>query len=245
MEIFFVIDSIENIEHKISLLEGISDNIKFFVDAKLVPKLLNNKYIVTRVVSIYNKNVNVTIDKYIKSERYNLQNTLLYYASADIDLNIVEDIRERLKAKPDVIYVKKKLNAWKRFKLWFYQKFTKFIFGVPDEYASIKLQYFSAEVMSVLMESGFKNHIFTFPEAHTITIDEKKSQTYYTKPNFNKNLLYNPIVMCVILMAYVVVEKFFKLKFWMYLFVILSLITVIACWCVMAIKNKFDTRYKK
>ena len=32
MEIFFVIDSIDNIEHKISLLEGFGANIKFFVD---------------------------------------------------------------------------------------------------------------------------------------------------------------------------------------------------------------------
>lgn len=245
MEIFFVIDSLDNIEHKISLLENLGDNIKFFVDAKLVPKILGNKYIVTRVVSIYNKNVNVTIDKYIKSERFKLQNVLLYYASAELDLNIVEDIRERLKAKPDVIYVKKRLNAWKRFKLWFYQKFTNFIFGVPDEYASIKLQYISADVMSKLIESGFKNHIFTMPEAHTITLDDKKAESYYTKPKFNKNLLYNPMAMCVILMGYVVLEKFFKLQFWMYLFVILSIVTVIACWCVMSIKNKFDTRYRK
>ena len=245
MEIFFVIDSLDNLEHKISLLEGFGGNIKFFVDAKCVPKLLTNKYIVERVVAIYNKNVNVTIDKYIKSGRYELQDTLLYYASADLDLNIVEDIRERLKAKPEVIYVKKKLNAWKRFKLWFYQLFTKFIFGVTDEYASIKLQYLSIETMRVLIENGFKNHIFSMPEAHAITLDNQKAESYYTKPRFNKNLLYNPIAMCIVLMGYVVLEKFFKLKFWMYLFVVLTIIAVIACWGVMAIKSKFDTRYKK
>ena len=155
MEIFFVIDSLDNIEHKISLLEGFGDNIKFFVDAKLVPKLLTNKDIINKVVAIYNKNVNVTIDKYIKSSKYELQDTLLYYSSAELDLEIVEDIRQRLTAKPEVIYVKKRLNAWKRFKLWFYQKFIKFIFGVTDEYASVKLQYFSAEMMSALVETSF------------------------------------------------------------------------------------------
>lgn len=245
MEIFFVIDTLDNIEHKISLLEGFGDNIKFFVDAKLVPKILGNKYIVTRVVSIYNKNVNVTIDKYIRSAKYQLQDTLLYYASADLDLNIVEDIRERLKAKPEVIYVKKKLNSWNRFKLWFYQAFIKFIFGVTDEYASTKLQYLSADTMRMLIENGFKNYIFSMSEAHAITLDDKKAATYYTKPKFNKNLLYNPIAMCIVLMGYVALEKFFKLQFWMYLFVILSIITVISCWCVMAIKTRFDTRYKK
>ena len=245
MEIFFVIDSLENIEHKISLLEGFGDNIKFFVDAKYVPKLLNNKYIVNRVVAIYNKNVNVTIDKYIKSSKYELQDTLLYYASAELDMVIVEDIRQRLEAKPDVIYVKKSLNPWKRFKLWFYQKLIKFIFGIEDEYASVKLQYFSSDMMALLVETSFKNHIFSVPEAHTITLDSKKAESYYTKPRFNKNILYNPIAMCIVLMGYVVVEKFFKLQFWMYLLWIGLILTVCVSWGVMLVKDKFDTRYKK
>ena len=245
MEIFFVIDSLDNIEHKISLLEGLGENIRFFVDAKHVSKLLTNKYIVSRVTAIYNKNVNVTIDKYIKSSKYELQDTLLYYSSAELDLEIVEDIRQRLTAKPEVIYVKKRLNAWKRFKLWFYQKFIKFIFGVTDEYASVKLQYFSAEMMSALVETSFKNHIFSMPEAHTITLDDKKSESYYTKPKFNKNILYNPMALCVILMGYVAVEKFFNLKFWMYLLWIGLIISVCVCWGVMVVKYKFDTRYKK
>ena len=187
----------------------------------------------------------MTIDKYIKSANYKVQNTLLYYASADLTLDIVEDIRERLKAKPDVIYVKKKLNTWKRFKLWFYQKLIKFIFGVTDEYASIKLQYFSAEMMQAFIETSFKNHIFSVPEAHTIELDNKKAESYYTKTKFNKNLLYNPMVICVILMGYVVLEKFFKLQFWMYFMVISLIISVCVCWGVMIAKYRFDTRYKK
>ena len=245
MEIFFVIDSLDNIEHKISLLEGFGENIKFFIDTKLVPKILGNKKIVDKVVAIYNKNVNVTIDKYIKSSKYQLQETLLYYASADLDLAIVEEIRERLKTKPFVIYVKKRLNVWKRFKLWFYQKLIKFIFGLEDEYASVKLQYFSAEMMEALVETNFKNHIFSIPEAHTITLEGKNAASYYAKTQFNKNLLYNPIVICVILMGYVVLEKFFKLQFWMYFLLIGLIISVCICWGVMVVKDKFDTRYKK
>lgn len=245
MEIFFVVDSVDNIEHKISLLESFGGNIKFFVDAKLVPKILGNKDIISRIVSIYNKNVNVTIDKYIKSDKYKIQKTLLYYASADLTLDIIEDIRERLKIEPSVIYVKKKLNAWKRFKLWFYQKLIKFIFGITDEYASIKLQYFSSEIMEVLVETGFKNHIFSAPESDVITLNDKKATSYYTKPKFNKNMLYNPIVMCIILMGYVVFEKFFKLPFWAYFFVVSLLIATGVSWVCMAIKYRFDTRYKK
>ena len=245
MDIFFVIDSLDNIEHKISLLEGLGENVRFFIDAKFVSKVLGNKSIVSRIVCIYNKNVNVTIDKYIRTSNYTPQNTLLYYSSADLTLDMVEDIRERLKAKPDVIYVKKKLNSWQRFKLWFYQKLIKFIFGVEDEYASIKLQYFSAEMMQAFVETSFKNHIFSIPESQTITLEDKQAKTYYTKPKFNKNTLYNPIAICAILMGYVTLEKFFKLRFWMYFFIVSLLIASTVSWVAMVIKDRFDTRYKK
>ena len=93
MEILFIIDSVEKIEHKISLLESFNADIKFFVHSKCVSKIINNKYIVNRVVAIYNNNVNVTIDKYLKSSEYKPTKTLLYYASADLDINIINQIR--------------------------------------------------------------------------------------------------------------------------------------------------------
>ena len=245
MEILFVIDDTKNLEHKISLLESFGAEIKFFVSSNCVASIIKNKYIVNRVVAIYNKNVNITIDKYISSDKYKPQATLLYYSSAEITNELINDIREKLKLNPDEIYIKKKFNLWQKFKLWFYQKFTKLIFGINDEFASVKLQYFSADVMTALAKTGFKNHIFSVQNALTIELDKEKDKLYYDKPKFNKNYLYNPIAICLMLICYVVAERFLKLPFWVYLLVIVLILSTIVNWVVMVIKNTFDIRYKK
>jgi len=245
MEILFVVDSVEGLEHKISLLEPLSSDIKFFVHSKQVANIMKNKFIVNNIVAIYNNNVNITIDKYLKSEKYNPTDALLYYASADLDKQMVDSIRDNLQLKPNEIYVKKKLNWWSKLKLWFYQKMIKLIFGLNDEYASIKLQYFNTDLMEAFRQTNFKNHIFSIPNSLTVELDKEKESSFYSKPKFNKNYLYNPIVICLILICYVVAEKFLVLQFWVYLFVIALLLATVVNWIVMIIKNNFDIRFKK
>ena len=245
MEILFVVDTVKDIDRKISILEEVSYQIKFFVKSDCVSDILKSKSIVKRVVAIYKNNVNVTIDKYIKMDKYEPQPTLLYYASAEITPDVINNIREQLKLNPDVVYVKKKLNLWQKLKRWVYQKFIKTIFGINDEFASIKLQYFSADLMSACVETSFKNHIFSVPNALNIELDKEEGKTYYNKPKFNKNYLYNPIVMCLILICYVAMETLFKLPFWAYLLFIVLILATIINWLVMVVKNTFDTRYKK
>lgn len=245
MEIFFVIDSLNNLDNKINLLKAFDANIRFFVDAKLAPQLVRNKYIVNRIVAIYNRKVNVTIDKYIRSNKYAPTETLLYYASADLNTKIIDSIRENLKLRPDVIYVKKRLSVWDKFKLWFYDKLIRLIFGVRDEFASTKLQYFSGEMMVEFINSNFKNHIFSFINAQTIELEKEESVSYYTKTGFNKNYLYNALALCVILMCYVILERFFKLPFVVYFFVIALIFSVVFVTVVMIINNTFNKRYKK
>jgi len=53
MEILFVVDKLEDIEKKISLLDSFGADIKFFVNSKHVAKLVKNKYILERIVAIY------------------------------------------------------------------------------------------------------------------------------------------------------------------------------------------------
>ncbi len=245
MEVLFVLDSVENVERKIALFDEIGANIKFFVSFKNVAKIMSNKYIVSRIVAIYKNNVNVTIDKYIKSSNYKPQNTILYHSSAELTHDLINNIREKLTLKPDTIYIKKKFGVWSKIKLWFYHKIIKLIFGVNDEYASVKLQYCSAELMQALVETSFKNHIFNIPTAISIELDKTKAKTYYNKPKFDKNCLYNPIVMCAMLICYVLLEKFFKLPFWFYLFVIAIVLATIINLIIMIVKNNFDKRYKK
>lgn len=245
MEILFVIDSIENLDHKLGLLEPLGANVRFFVKSDLVASLIKKKDIVKNIIAIYNHNVNITIDKYLRKEDYVPKDTLLYYSSAELTAEMIGNIRDHLVLKPDTIHVKKKLNWWARLKLWFYNKVVKILFGYTDAYASTKLQYFSARLMEAYRETSFKNHIFEIPNTMTIALEKGNEQSYYTKTKFNKNYLLNPIVFCFILICYVVMEKFFNLPFWVYLLAVLLLITVIINLFIMIIKDVLDTRYKK
>ena len=245
MEILFVVDSVEDIEHKISLLDSLGAEIKFFVSSEHVAKLVKNKFVASRTQAIYNNNVNTTIDKYLKADNYKPTPTLLYYASAEVSLQLLDNIRQNLQLKPHTIYAKKRFSWWDKVKLWFYQKVIKLIFGINDQYASVKLQYFDEEVMSVLAKTNFRNHIFSIPNALSIEIENDKTDSYYNKRKVDKNLLYNPIVICLMLICYVVLERFLNLPFWVYLLVIALILATIINWIIMIVKTTFDERYKK
>lgn len=218
MEILFIVDSIKDIDKKIALLEPLGADIKFFVDAKNVAKLTRKKRVVAHISAIYNNNINATIDKYLKDENYKPCATVIYYSSAELTVEIVNQIRQQLQLNPDTIYVKKKLSLWNRFKMWFYHKVIRFIFGANDAYASVKLQYFSADLMEAFVATSFKNHIFNINNSVSIELSKDKEKSYYNKVKFNKNYLYNPIAFCLILICYVVMEKFLNLPFWLYFF---------------------------
>ena len=245
MEILFVVDKLEDIEKKISLLESFGADIKFFVDSKNVAKLVKNKYILDRIVAVYSKNVNITIDKYLKGDEYKPTETLLYYSSAKLTVEIVNKIREDLKLNPDTIYIKKKFSMWDKIKMWFYHKVIKLIFGINDEYASVKLQYFSKNIMSALSETNFKNHIFRVENYLNIELVKGEEETFYNKPKFNKNYLYNFVALCLILICYVVIERFLVLPFWVYLLIIALILATIINLIVFIIIGAFDCRYKK
>jgi len=245
MEILFVVDKLEDIEKKISLLDSFGADIKFFVNSKHVAKLVKNKYILERIVAIYNKNVDITIDKYLKADEYKPTETLLYYSSAKLTAEMVDMIRENLKLNPDTIYIKKKFSIWDKVKLWFYHKFIKLIFGINDEYASVKLQYFSTNIMGALAETNFRNHIFQVSNSLNIEIPKGEEKTFYDNYKFNKNCLYNLIAICVILICYVVLERFLVLPFWVYLLVIALILATIINLIIFITVGAFDCRYKK
>ena len=245
MEILFVVDSIENIDKKIAMFEPLGAEIKFFVNSKHVAKLVRNKKILDRIVAMYSKDVNITIDKYLKAKEYKPTDTILYYSSAELTTQLIDKIRENLQLKPNTIYVKKKFNFWDKIKLWIYKKLTKLVFGLSDEYASVKLQYFNEFTMGVLAKTNFKNHVFGIPESIDVELESDKVESFYNKPKFDKKCLYNPLVMCLVLIFYVVLERFLAVPFWTYLLVVAILLAAAINWIAMVIKNHFDCRYKK
>ncbi|MBO5910351.1 MAG: hypothetical protein J6Q15_02455 [Clostridia bacterium] len=245
MEVLFIVDQVKGLDKKISFFEDMGADIKFFVNFKLTGKVISNKKILSNMVSIYNNNINKSIDEYVKKEGYVATETLLYYSSVDINNDMINQIIEKIGLNPDTIYVKKKFNWWSKFKLWFYQKVIKLLFGMNDEYASFKLQYFSKRLMEAFVKTNFKNHIFSIQTSDFVEIEKEQEKLYYGTRKFNKNLLYNPIAFCLILICYVVLERFLALPFWVYFLVVALLLCTIINLIIMMIVSAFDYRYKK
>lgn len=246
METLFIVDSLKDLDKKISMIiDNFGDKIKFFANSKLIAKLSNNKFIVKNLVSIYSDKINDTIDKYIKSTQYVPQDTIIYFSSAKLDDGLVCEMRQKLQYHPVTVYVKKKLNFFDKIKLWLYNKLIKLVVGMEDKYASVKFQYINAELMSALKQTKFRNHLFAIPNADEIELEKENVKSFYDKPKFNKNYLYSPIIFCLVLIAYVILESFVKVQFWMYFLIILSLISIIVSTFILIIKNVFDTRFKK
>lgn len=246
METLFIVDSLKDLDKKISIItDNFGDKIKFFANSKLITKLSKHKAVISNLVSIYSDKINDTIDNYIKSKEYVPQDTIIYFSSAKLDNELVQEMRERLQYNPITVYVKKKLNWFGKIKLWFYNKLIKLVVGMEDKFASVKFQYINTELMSALKQTKFRNHLFAIPDADEIELEKEQAKTFYYKPKFSKNYLYCPIIFCLVLIAYVILETFVKVQFWMYFLVILSLVAIIVSTFMLIIKNVFDTRFKK
>lgn len=246
METLFIVDSLKDIDKKISIImDNFGEDIKFFVSSKLVAKISTNKVILGGLKSIYGASVNDTITQYIKSKDYTPQDTILYYSSAELDFELAEQMREAIKFAPPTVYFKKHLNWFGGFKVWCYNKIVKSIVGMNDEFASTKFQFMNAELMGELAQTSFKNHILSLPDTEKVELSKEQSKSFYDKVGFNKNFLYCPIAICLVLMAYVILEAFVKVKFWMYLSVILILVAIVVCTGIFSIKAVFDKRYRK
>lgn len=246
MEILFIVDSLKDIDKKISIItDNFGENIKFFVSSKLIAKLSTNKKVMAGLKSIYGFSVNDTINQYVQAKEYAPQDTILYYSSADLNNELAEQMREAIQFAPPTVYFKKQLNWFGKFKVWCYNKLVKAIIGMEDEFASVKFQYMNVEFMSELAQTSFKNHILSLPDTEKVELDKEQSKSFYDKVGFNKKFLYCPIAICLLLIGYVLLEAFVKVKFWMYLFVILILVAIVVSTCMFAIKNVFDKRYRK
>lgn len=246
METLFIVDSLKDIDKKISIItDNFGDNIKFFVSSKLVAKVSTNKAIMSRLKSIYSSSVNDTISQYIQTNDYVLQDAILYYSSAELTFELAEQMREAIKSAPPTVYFKKQLNWFSKFKLWCYNKISRMITGMVDEFASVKFQYINARFMKGLVRTSFKNHIFSLSNAEKVDLSKEQAKSFYDKVGFNRKLLYCPIAICLVLIVHVLLEAFVKVRFWMYIFVILFLVAIAVSTCIFVIKDIFDKRYRR
>lgn len=246
MEILFVIDSLDDLDKKIELFnQTFEAKFKFFVDSKIATKVMKNKFVMSNIVSIYSGDAAETIEKYVKQSNYLPEETVVYYSSAEIDKHLLDDMLLKITKRPKMVFIKKTFSWWDKVKFYFYSLIIKWLFGSVDEYASVKLQYINKNLMKAAVETRFMNRVFSVENAEIVELDKQKVKSHYLKLDFSKYHILNAIIFCLVLIAYIVLEAFFKLQFWVYLLMLISILSIVICEIIFISKEMFDKRLKK
>lgn len=247
MQVFFVIDSLAELDFKINLIQNFfSNDIKFFINSKFYGKIYNNQYIMSNTVKIFEGNEKAKIDDYLKSDKCNIDDTFLYYSSVKLSKDILQDVTKKKMYNYDAIYFKKKENAFSRFLKTIYQKIVNILFRVEDAFCSTKIQYISANFMENLKKNKFNNHIFKAKNSSEIELENaNQAKTLSNKITFNMKSLYILIGLFASILLFVVLDVYFKLMFWVYFLFFMIVLLSIILFILMLFDNIFRSRYKK
>lgn len=246
MQTFFVIDSVDNLQQKIDLISNnIGDDIKFFVKTSLFTKINNNSFVINNLLGIYEKNEKEKIDEYIKSEKFNLDSIFLYYASVSVSVDTLKTIHSKMSFGYDSIFVEPKRNVFEKFTTWCYDKISQLVFRVKDACCSTKVQYLSKNFVEHLKQTSFNNHILDVPFSYKVSEQDKSNcKSLQDKIKFSKFLIYDLIALFSIIAFYIVLETFFKLRFYVYFAVVIGIIMTFVIGSMIIVNSKFNVRYK-
>lgn len=246
MQIFFVVDEINGLEDKIDCLSRVFNaDIKFFVPIALYTQINKNRFLLEHLAGVFDGSVNKKIDEYIKSEKFILSNVLLYYASANLSINVLKKIADKIGYRYDSIYVAKKTGRLKRFFERIYLKMLSLMFRSEDALCYTKVQYMSSDFMEHLKTTKFNNYILKAQNCDIIEIeDEKEKNNLKIKFKFEKYNLINIIAFIITLIIFIILINFLKLKFWVYFSFIMLILLEIALSIMLIVNNIFYIRYK-
>lgn len=243
MQLFFVIDSVENLDDKLERAKNIFDcKPSFFIKTSLYTKVSTNLEIMQSLLGVYDKNVNAKINEYIHGSKYNLDDCLVLYASADLTNEFLLELKNKITYGYDAIFIKEKETFFSKLKDKLYTSIIKLMFNVEDKKCSVKAQYLKRTSMEKLLDARFNDRILM--DGNTTTMyTPGKNKTLSEKPKFEKKTILALIVGCVIILMYVVLEVFLKLPFFViFTFILLTFLSVIVS-IMLFVNNIFKSRY--
>ncbi len=162
MNIFYVIDSAEDISAKVDLIQSVlvGAEFRFFVLDQYAPLFATDKFVKKHLVATYTASANASMDEYVKSHPE--APTFVIYNSAYLDVSMLVAMQEHIVNGSKVVYFKydQKNTARKRINN-FFSKCAVLIVGDRDSLCTAKVQYLSAECVKILKLTKFKYRIFT------------------------------------------------------------------------------------
>ena len=243
MQIFFVIDNVENLDEKLIHIKSVfSGNMNYFVATKFYTKISSNSEIINSLAGVYNSDINLKINEYIHSDRFVLDECLVIYSSAVLTDDFLLKLRNKISYGYDAIYIKDKESFFSKIKDSIYSKIIKLMFNEEDALGSVKVQYMSYACMDRLTKTCFNNRIFK--EKHSTTLFyEEKNKTLKTPNRFDKKSLLCLILFFTVLTVFVLIGAYFKLRFYIILLFVLLLVLSLVVSIMFAYNNMFHSRY--
>ncbi len=244
MKVVFVVDSLNDLNKKIAMLQShFGNDIIYIVKANLAKIFKTYGHFES---AVYYNNLSKIIHYTLL--KLDVSSLVICYASLEFDSKLLERFIEQIKDGQKVVNVMPNYNILEQFSNVVYNLYVKAIFKNEDSLASPKLQYLPQACVQELLQSHLGNKMFAMPSNLTNTMyveDKKINSSLKIKTGFNKFSLL-PIIITLIITACLIMSlAFWGLNFFtIFIFVLLYILDIFLS-IVFSCKNYFDNRFLK
>lgn len=242
MKIVFVVDTVENLNQKVQLLEThFGNNFVFIVRANLVPLFKTYDYPISAVYAN-----NLTKVMHLTLMRLNVSSLIICYASVNLTNQLLNSFSAQIGEGNKLVNVLPAYNSFEQMCNGAYNIYVKSIFKAEDSMISPKLQYLPELCVSELLESHMGNRLFEINDklAQTIFVQDKEtSKSLKVKAGFNKFSIIPIIVALAVTALLIMGLAFWGVKYLVIFVAILLYILDIFLGIVFQCKNYFDARF--
>lgn len=242
MKVVFVVDTVENLNKKVHMLEThFGNDFVFIVKANLAPLFSTFGYSTSAVYTN-----NLTKVMHITLLRLNVSNLVVCYASVNLSNQLLDEFTAQIDDGNKLVNVLPMYNTFEQMCNGAYNVYVKSIFKTHDSMISPKLQYLPELCVKELLDSHMGNRLFEIDErlCHTIYVQDKPTnKSLKVKAGFNKFAIIPIIVALAVTALLIMGLAFWGAKYLVIFVAVLLYILDIFLSIIFQCKNYFDARF--
>ncbi len=244
MRVVLVVDSIENLNEKVNMLEThFGTNLCFVVKANLAPIFKTYGYPIS---AVYGEKAAKIV--HLTLARLDVEDTIICYASLQLSNRLLDGLTARLGDGNKIINFMPRYNYFERMCNGPYNVYVKTIFKAKDSLASPKLQFLPAGCVDELLQSHIANRMFEMnPKlVYSVEVEDKATNaSLKVRPKFNKYAIIPIIVVLTALALFIMSLAFWGARYLnIFIFVAVCILDVLLT-IIFQFKNYFDERFLK
>lgn len=244
MRVVYIIDSITDLNKKISLLKlKFGDNINFIVRADLETLFRTYNY---QPNAVYYNNLSIVLHSFLS--KLNIDDTIICYSSLMIDSVLLDKFIVNIADKSTMVSLMPTYNAFEQICNSTYNIYVKSLFKTEDSLYSAKLQFLPSETVTHLIDSHIGNRLFkAFNEQSKVvyTTDKEQNKSTKTKSHPLKQILLACIIALLITVGLLSSIAYYKVSYIIILLCSILYILDIILTIIFICKSKFDRRFLK